>query len=160
MIARVIEDLQKLLPEQLLEVYRVIQAYRSSQEHGEITKGNLHYLGRFLGIEWDEYGQPFMKLGAYNENTYGVAQGGALYTFADIAIGLEIVNKLQKDEQVYTLEMKMNFIKKGTGDRLFAKTEFLRWGKTTVVAQCQIQDDSGEIVAHALGTFYKVKKEN
>jgi acyl-coenzyme A thioesterase PaaI-like protein len=30
--------------------------------------------------------------------------------------------------------MKMNFIKQGTGDKLFAKTEFLHWGRTTLVA--------------------------
>jgi uncharacterized protein (TIGR00369 family) len=160
MIENIIEDLKVLSNEQLNEVHRVVKAYRLSTENKEINKDNLHYFGRFLGIEWDEVGRPFMKLGPSNENTYGVAQGGALYTLADVSIGMEIVNELREDERVFTLEMKMNFIKKGTGDKLFAKTEFLHSGKTTVVAQCQIHDAFGEIVAHAVGTFYKVKKVN
>jgi uncharacterized protein (TIGR00369 family) len=155
MLEQIIQELKTLLPEQLDEVHQAIKAYQLSLRNGK--EGGLHFLGRFLGINWDVDGKAYMNLGTQNANTYGVAQGGALYTFADIAIGYDILKKLQKDQQVYTLELKMNFIKKGTGDRLYARTEFLHFGKTTVVAQCQILDNIGEIVAHALGTFYIVQ---
>lgn len=159
MIENIVKDLTSLLPEQLHEVHRVIQAYQSALKNRVVTEGGMHYLGRFIGIDWDERGRAFMQLGVSNENTYGVAQGGALFTLADVAIGFEILKKIKPNEKVFTLEMKMNFIKKGTGDKLFAKTEFLHMGRTTVVAQCTIQDQDDLTVAHALGTFYIVKSQ-
>ncbi len=158
MMNKIVNELKDLSPNELNEVHRVIQLYKKSLQHKKEEGIKLHYLGMFLGIDWDETGQIFMELGPFNENTFGVAQGGALYTLADIAIGLEVLKKVKKDEHVFTLEMKMNFIKKGAGSKLFAKTEFLHWGKTTVVAQCQIEDENKGIVAHALGTFYIAKK--
>ena len=95
-----------------------------------------------------------MTLGPHNVNTYGVAQGGSLYTLADVAIGFMILKRLEDDQKVFTLEMKMNFIKKGAGAYLTATPTILRWGKTTVVAECTIEDSEGELVAKALGTFY------
>ena len=56
-----------------------------------------------------------MGLGPHNLNTYGVAQGGALYTLADVSIGFLILSDVSEGQKVLTLEMKMNFIKKGAG---------------------------------------------
>jgi uncharacterized protein (TIGR00369 family) len=121
---------------------------------GTPSSRNLHLLGRLLGIEWNDKGEATMKLGDFNGNTYGVAQGGALYTLADIAIGFEILDKLEANKKVVTLEMKMNFIKPGMGDLLVAKTEILHWGRTTVVGTAAILDEEGDLVAQSLGTFH------
>jgi uncharacterized protein (TIGR00369 family) len=95
-----------------------------------------------------------MVLGAFNANTYGVAQGGAVYTLADVAIGYAILKRLNRNQKVFTIEMKMNFIKKGKGSKLHAKTEIIHWGRKTLVTQCQIHDDTGDIIAQSLGTFF------
>jgi uncharacterized protein (TIGR00369 family) len=95
-----------------------------------------------------------MRLGLQNGNTYGVAQGGAIYTLADVAIGFSILKEVSKEEKVFTLELKMNFIEKGEGARLIAEPVILRQGKSTVVAECNITDETGKLVAKALGTFY------
>jgi uncharacterized protein (TIGR00369 family) len=152
-INAVISQLQKLTMEQLEQVHKGIEATISSSE------GGLHAFGRFLGIEWGENEQVSMLLGVHNANTYGVAQGGALYSLADIAIGYYILKRLPPEEQVFTLEMKMNFIKKGIGNRLYAVPRILHWGRTTVVADCEIIDEEQNMVAMSLGTFYLVKKE-
>ncbi len=112
-----------------------------------------HYLGKFLEI--DQSGTCFkMRLGVQTENTYGVAQGGAVFSLADIAIGFHLIEKLPKDVKVFTLELKMNFIKGGKGDYLLAKPKILHLGNTTAVTECEITDDQGELVAKAFGTFY------
>lgn len=100
-----------------------------------------------------------MILGDFNTNTFGVTQGGAIYSLADVAIGYRILDQLKEKQKVFTLEMKINFIKKGKGAKLAAKTELFHWGRQTVVIQCQILDENGEIVAHSLGTFYIVDDE-
>lgn len=152
-INAVLSQLQKLTTEQLKQVQRGIEATIASSD------GGLHAFGRFLGIEWEENDQVSMRLGVHNANAYGVAQGGALYSLADIAIGYFILKRLPPEEQVFTLEMKMNFIKKGIGNRLFATPRILHWGRTTIVADCQIMDEEQNIVAVSSGTFYIVRKE-
>ncbi|WP_216827517.1 PaaI family thioesterase [Alkalihalobacterium elongatum] len=157
MFDKIIDELQGLSTSELEEIHRVIMAYKSPKVKGE-GKYNLHYFGRFIGVDQDEKGRDFIRLGKFNENYFGVAQGGALYTFADICIGKEIINNhLKEGEKVFTLELKMNFIKNGTGEKLYAKTNFLHKGKTTVVAQCNIEDENETLIAHALGTFYVVQ---
>lgn len=116
----------------------------------------FHNLGRILGIDWNEQGEMQMQLGAFNANTYGVTQGGALYTLADVAIGYMVLQQLQEGQKVFTLEMKMNFIKKGKGNKLTARPQALHWGRKTVVGQCDIYDEAENLVAHSIGTFYVV----
>jgi len=114
----------------------------------------MHFLGRFLGMVQNQDGTTEMALGFQNENTYGVAQGGSIYTLADVAIGFSILQNLTENEKVFTLELKVNFIEKGQGTRLIATPLILRQGRTTVVSECAIHDDTGKLVAKALGTFY------
>lgn len=158
MLEKLVDDLRNLSTEELREVQRVVDALRS--KNADHSDHQLHYFGRFTGIEWDSQGQVSMQLGPFNENTYGVAQGGAVYTLADVAIGFEILRTLSPGQQVLTLEMKMNFLKKGTGDKLTAQTEFLHRGKSTAVAQCSIVDQAGSTVAHAIGTFFITDTKN
>lgn len=119
----------------------------------------MHFLGRFLGIKQNSDGTTEMKLGIQNENTYGVAQGGSIYTLADVAIGFGILKNMSEGEKVFTLELKVNFIEKGQGHRLIASPTILRQGKNTVVAECSIIDEKGKLIAKALGTFYIVREK-
>src|SRR5213080_3847158 len=102
MIEEIVQDLKKLSHEQLKEVRRSLDAYRFAGENDNIMDFNLHYFARFLGFGWDNNGTAYMDLGCFNENVYGVAQGGAIYTLADIATGVQIGKEAGKDKQVFT----------------------------------------------------------
>ncbi|GEM_PF-2827456 len=119
----------------------------------EEEKSFNHYLGKFLEIDHDA--ESFtMKLGKQTENTYGIAQGGAVFSLADIAIGFHLIDRLSEGVHVFTLELKMNFIKAGTGSYLRAIPSILHLGGTTAVTECEIFNDKDELVAKAFGTFY------
>jgi uncharacterized protein (TIGR00369 family) len=147
-IRQITEQLNDLDASQLQEVLHTIGALKSS------AAGGLHYFGQWLGIEWDPDGRPFMRLAEHNANMHGVAQGGALYTLADISIGFMIYKDLPPGGQVYTQEMKVNYTKKGLGDKVYATPQVLHRGRYTVVAECRIHDEEGDLVAVALGTFF------
>ncbi|MGO4886522.1 PaaI family thioesterase [Anaerobacillus sp. MEB173] len=135
--------------EELQQVLHVLESLRSAKEDG-----GLHYLGQFLGIERIvEENHVYMHLGLQNANTYGVAQGGALYTLADVAIGYKVIDTLSEGQKVFTLELKINYIKKGSGAKLIAKPKILHLGGKTIVGECSIEDESGSLIAQALGTF-------
>ncbi len=135
---------------ELNHIQHVLDALESTKD------GTMHYLGKFLGMKETDDGI-MMGLGLQNENTYGVVQGGALYTLADVAIGYHVLLKITENEQVYTIELKVNFIKKGTGNYVHAKPRILHWGKRTVVAECSMYDEEEKLIAQALGTFIIVK---
>ncbi|WP_134702957.1 PaaI family thioesterase [Ammoniphilus sp. YIM 78166] len=148
-IENIIQQLQDLEQDQLETVQQAILSISPQ------NPSRLHSLGKLLGFSWNEDKEEMiMELGPFNANIYGVAQGGALYTFADVAIGFKILNQLKEKQKVFTLEMKMNFIKKGSGSKLIAQTEILHWGRKTIIGQCRIFDESKDIIAQSLGTFY------
>ncbi|SER68568.1 PaaI family thioesterase [Psychrobacillus sp. OK032] len=149
--------LKSLSSSELDQVSYLLSLYQASSTNEQTTEIPMHFLGRFLGIQQNEDGTTEMKLGIQNENTYGVAQGGSIYTLADVAIGFKILKSLQEGEKVFTLELKVNFIKKGQGARLLANPTILYQGKNTVVSECDITDEKGSLIAKALGTFYIVR---
>ncbi|MFJ5769017.1 PaaI family thioesterase [Psychrobacillus sp. NPDC093180] len=151
------DKLKNLNDDELNQISYLLSLYQASSTEQAETKIPMHFLGRFLGIEQKDDGTTEMKLGIQNENTYGVAQGGSIYTLADVAIGFQILKSLEEGEKVFTLELKVNFIKKGQGARLIAIPSILYQGKTTVVSECDIKDDTGILIAKALGTFYIVR---
>lgn len=153
-----VESLQKQLeafnPTELEQAAYLLSLLQLPEEDSADSAVPMHLLGRFLGMVQKQDGTTEMALGFQNENTYGVAQGGSIYTLADVAIGFSILQNLTEGEKVFTLELKVNFIEKGQGSHLIATPLILRQGRTTVVSECTIHDDSGKLVAKALGTFY------
>jgi uncharacterized protein (TIGR00369 family) len=135
-------------------IQHVMEALNKTKEQ------DFHFFGHSLGIEWKTENEVVMHLGLHNANRYGKAQGGALYTLADVTIAEPILRKLPENANLYTLEMKMNYMKKGEGKLLRAKANILHWGRKTVVGECSIQDETGALVAKAMGTFYIAQKEN
>lgn len=148
LILQLVDQLQQFDAAELTVVQHAIESLQAS------AQGGLHYFGRFLGIEWGENGEAYMHLGPQNANMYGVAQGGALYSLADIALGYLILKDLSPAQKVYTLELKMNYTKKGQGKWVLAKPQILHKGRFTVVTDCRIEDEQGDLVAHATGTFF------
>ena len=148
----ILKKLENFSSEELDQIYHVIRALKE-------PKKELHYTGRLLGIGFEENGEMSMELGMQNANTYDVAQGGALYTLADVSIGFHIMTQIPKDSEVYTLELKMNYIRHGKGKKLYAKPTIVHLGRSTVVSECKILDEKGQAVAIALGTFFLKHKE-
>ncbi|MEI4768735.1 PaaI family thioesterase [Psychrobacillus sp. FJAT-51614] len=152
-------NLQTLSSNELTQISYLLSLYQASYTNVNTNDIPMHLLGRFLGITQNSDGTTEMKLGIQNENTYGVAQGGSIYTLCDVAIGFSILKNLKEEEKVFTLELKINFIKKGQGSYLLASPSILYQGKNTVVTECSITDDNGNLVAKGLGTFYIVREK-
>ncbi|WP_233523118.1 PaaI family thioesterase [Peribacillus saganii] len=146
-INEISEALQAMSADELDQISHVIDALRNPER-------GLHYNGTLLGINVDDAGEITMQLGKQNSNFYNVAQGGAIFTLADIALGNYIMTKIPKDTDVVTLELKMNYIRPGKGEKLYAKPSISHMGKNTVVADCTIIDENEKLVAKALGTFF------
>ncbi|MFD2925623.1 PaaI family thioesterase [Halobacillus naozhouensis] len=147
MIDRILDKLPDYSLEELSHVEHVLDSLEAS------NKSELYYFAKFLGIHWDRE-RAVMKLGIQHANTYGVAQGGTIYTLADFAMGYKVLSRFSGEKQVYTLEMKMNYISPGRGEELIAVPEILHTGNRTAVLTCGVKDEHSTLIAHAQGTFY------
>lgn len=150
----IMEQLNDLTADELEEVHYFLSTYKNLS--AAEAKGNvaMHFFGRLAGLRQLDNNQVEMNLGIHNLNTYGVAQGGAIYTLADVSIGFMLINQVETGKKVLTLELKVNFIRKGEGKRLIATPTVLSMSRKTAVAECAVEDEEGNLVAKALGTFY------
>ena len=111
-----------------------------------------------LGIEIEERGDGRAKLlfRAKEEhlNDGGIVHGGAIATLADCAMGSALASTLSEGEAPVTVEAKVNYLEPGELGTLIAVATVRRKGKRFTVLEAEVtQEESGEHVAYATGTF-------
>jgi uncharacterized protein (TIGR00369 family) len=84
--------------------------------------------------------------------TSGVLHGGALMAFADTIGAVCAVANLPPGTGTTTIESKTNFFRAVRGGVVTATSEPLHIGRTTIVAQTNLADDRGKLVAQVTQT--------
>jgi len=94
------------------------------------------------------YAEAVMEITENTMNGLGIAQGGSIFTLADLAFagagnsyGFRMVG----------LNSSISFIRPGVGKQLRAKATQVSRGRRTCVYSVEVFNDDGKIVAH--GTF-------
>jgi uncharacterized protein (TIGR00369 family) len=75
---------------------------------------------------------------------HGYFHGGAIGALADTAGGYAAMTLVEPDQDVLTLEYKINFLRPATGQRLLAEGKVLRAGRTVIVTQVDVYAIDGE----------------
>ena len=113
-------------------------------------------IGRLLGFELVgvEPGQATFRMdaGPQHANPMGTLHGGVLCDIADAAMGIAFASTLREGESFTTLELKMNFLKPVWSARLTAVGKVVKRGRTVGLAQCDVTDGDGHLVAYATST--------
>ena len=86
-------------------------------------------------------------------NAMGNVMGGAIFTLGDLAIS---ALGCHLHLPVVGLNGSIDFLSTAKGDVLYAKATCRKNGRTTIVMQCDITDDTGRLVAIMNGTAFKV----
>lgn len=84
--------------------------------------------------------------------TGGILHGGALMAFADTIGALCAVANLPPGAGTATIESKTNLFRAVRGGTVTAICEPLHVGRTTIVAQTNLTDDRGKLVAQVTQT--------
>lgn len=95
-----------------------------------------------------------MPVAARHKQVYGVVHGGVLAALADTAGGLAAYMACPRGTRVATVEMKINFLEAVEAGSVTAEAVVVRTGRHIVVADCDLRDDRGRLVAKALMTFF------
>ena len=88
----------------------------------------------------------------------GVLHGGVIAAVLDETLGMAVLTVNDGVDQV-TVELKVNFLEPGREGPYKVCGQVVRRGGRLVVAEGEVRDASGRLVAKALGTWYILRKE-
>lgn len=85
-------------------------------------------------------------------NNFHAAHGGVLMAMLDGVMSSAALSKSGFTKAVVTIDMSTSFIKPGRG-RLVAHGQTVGGGRSVCFCEARIEDEAGDLVARALGTF-------
>ena len=105
---------------------------------------------------WAKIRLPFSEKLA---NGIGVAHGGAIFSPADSAVGMALIGLVNQDENISTLEMKINYLRPFTSGEIVAEAKIVHKGTMTAIGDVDVRDDKDTLIAKGLVTYAIFKKE-
>jgi uncharacterized protein (TIGR00369 family) len=97
--------------------------------------------------------------GEQHRNPMGTLHGGILCDVADAAMGVAYASTLGERETFTTLEMRINFLKPVWNAKLVAVGRIVKQGRTVGMAECDVTDEKGALVARASSTCMTLRGE-
>ena len=91
---------------------------------------------------------------------HGLVHGGAVTTIADSAAGYASLSLMEPGVGIVTVELKINLMGPGRGERLVAEGRVVRPGRTLTVAQATVfAEEGGErsAIAVLLATMMRIE---
>ena len=91
-----------------------------------------------------------------NENLkqfYGNLHGGVTAALIDSAIAVAVNQQLDPGEGASTVEIKINYLSSISEGTLWGEGKVIKKGRNIVVAQGEIKNDAGKILAIGTATF-------
>jgi uncharacterized protein (TIGR00369 family) len=92
------------------------------------------------------------------ENSRGDVHGGVVASMLDAAMGVAVRSLLVNGEGATTVSLTVNYLEPGIAP-LIAKGRVVRSGRTISSAEAAIEDSSGRMVAHAMGTMRIIARQ-
>ena len=109
------------------------------------------------GCVLDEVGEDYAVASVVirdeHRNGLGSVMGGLIFTLADFACAV-CIN--QQHYPTVGLDGDIKFLSATRGERLFARAELVKSGKTTTVCRVMVTDDLDRDIALFIGTGFKL----
>ncbi len=130
-------------------------AFSNVEEAREYFRGDRYAM--LTGVELDELYEDgclaSLTLGPDHKNAIGGVMGGVIFTLADFAFAVTCNND---HNPTVAIDVNVNYLSMPKGARLFARSKTVKSGRTTIVVEVSVTDDTGRDVALFLGTGYKL----
>jgi uncharacterized protein (TIGR00369 family) len=121
-------------------------------------------VGRLIGFRPTsiEPGKAVFELeaGPQHANPMGTLHGGIICDVADAAMGVAYASLLDDGETFTTLELKINFLRPFWTGTLIATGRVVKSGRTIGLAECDVNDTEGRLVARAMCTCMTLRGES
>lgn len=106
--------------------------------------------------------QSSLQVSPFHRQQDGFVHAGVMATMADHTAGYASFTLLDPQQQILTIEFKINFLSPAQGPRLVCTAQVLKSGKKLFVTESQVFDgdpDSGVLAAKATVTLMPVSRE-
>jgi len=120
----------------------------------------VDHLGFTLEKFENGHSELHFKPRAEHLNSFDITHGGAVMTLLDVVMATA-ARSVEQDMGVVTIEMKTSFMRPARiseGEHLVAKGLLLLRTKTMIFTEGKVYDATGQLCAHATGTFKYVKR--
>lgn len=87
---------------------------------------------------------------------YGNIHGGVIASVLDSAIAVAINQQLGPGEGAVTVEIKINYLRPVSKGKIRGEGSVIQKGRKIIVAQGEIRDESGQMVAFGTATFMRI----
>ena len=101
-----------------------------------------------------------LQAGPQHWNPLGGLHGGILCDLTDAAMGIAYASTLGDGESFTTLELKINFLRPFRNGTLVATARMVKTGRTIGLAECDVTDSEGRLIARALSTCMTLRGES
>ena len=91
-------------------------------------------------------------------NAIGLVHGGAIFSAADSAVGIALVGMTNRNENISTLEMKINYMKPVKGREIMAEAKIIHRGSQTAIGDVEVRDEDRNLISKGLATYAIFKK--
>jgi acyl-CoA thioesterase len=92
-------------------------------------------------------------------NAVGLVHGGAIFSSADSAVGMALVGMINRNENISTLEMKINYLKPVKGGEIIAEAKIIHKGTQTAIGDVEVRDEEQNLISKGLATYAIYKKD-
>jgi uncharacterized protein (TIGR00369 family) len=90
-------------------------------------------------------------------NPSGTVHGGVISTLIDISMAEALNTMAEEDEQPFTIQITVNYMKPGKPGALTSTAEVRKGGERITIVEAEVvQEDDGEVIALATGTYTPV----
>lgn len=127
---------------------------------------NVNPLFCFLGahVRMAERGRCMIDLPVSHKLTQGdgLVAGGILATIADEAMAHAIISILEPGQRTVTTEMNIRYLRSADAEShgtLTSTATVIKPGRRVMVAEAEIHDDKGRLLATAGGSFFVLEKD-
>jgi len=96
------------------------------------------------------------------EQQNGYFHGGVISSLCDMACGYAAYSLVEEGAQIFTVELKVSYLRKGIGDKLIARGEVIKAGKNFHFCEAEIlAEKQGEqkLIAKASSTMAVVREK-
>lgn len=91
-------------------------------------------------------------------NAAGLLSGAVAYALVDYGMGSALWKHTERDEQVATINIAINYIQTATEGEVICTSVLDRRNRTVGVLRSEVHHEDGRLLATAVGSFSIVKK--
>ena len=127
----------------------------------DLESGNYwKHMGMKTVIDEDGRTQVIMEVTESLKQFYGNVHGGVFAGLLDSAIAVAVNQQLEPGEGASTVELKLNYLRSVNKGTLRGVGKVIKKGRKIVVAQGEIKDDAGQLLAIGTATFMIIQVAN